>query len=51
VEHVYQERGHNHRIAFVPRVDHDHATMWGSSEGLLQIFAFWAHGAPEENLP
>jgi hypothetical protein len=38
VEHFYGEDGHRHRIAFVPRVGHDHAGMWASDPGLLHIF-------------
>jgi hypothetical protein len=40
IEHFYNGR-HNHRISFVPRVAHDHARMWGSAEGLLNIFDHW----------
>jgi hypothetical protein len=38
VNHLYGEGNHNHRIAFVPRVGHDHARMWASEPGLLHIF-------------
>lgn len=40
VEHFYGPGGHRHRIAFVPRVSHDHAGMWASDEGLLHIFDY-----------
>jgi hypothetical protein len=42
IEHFYNGR-HNHRISFVPRVAHDHARMWGSAEGLLNIFDHWPY--------
>jgi hypothetical protein len=40
VEHFYARDGHRHRIAFVPRVSHDHAGVWASDQGLLHIFDF-----------
>jgi hypothetical protein len=38
VAHFYGPDGHRHRIAFVPRVAHDHAGIWASESGLLHIF-------------
>jgi hypothetical protein len=38
IEDFYGPGGHRHRIAFVPRVAHDHAGIWASDEGLLHIF-------------
>jgi hypothetical protein len=38
IESYYEAGGHRHRIAFVPRVGHDHAGIWASDEGLLHIF-------------
>lgn len=40
VNHLYGPENHAHRIAFVPRVGHDHARMWASEPGLLHIFDF-----------
>lgn len=41
IHHLYGTGNHNHRIAFVPRVGHDHAGMWASEPGLLHLFD-WA---------
>ena len=40
VNHLYGPGNHAHRIAFVPRVGHDHAGMWASEPGLLHIFDY-----------
>ncbi len=40
VNHLYGVGNHSHRIAFVPRVGHDHARMWASEPGLLHIFDY-----------
>lgn len=40
VNFLYGPGNHAHRIAFVPRVGHDHAGMWASDAGLLHIFDY-----------